>query len=187
MADIYCYIKNSNLESCLKYGIKLSVYYHDNVKVNSTSKQYILGYLNPKDNLEKFNSDSYTCIRATLNNDYLFITDISLMDSSYFEEGLIPIEEYKFGTFRNPIVLIFCSILSNQINKTNKIIDVPVLYDSSEEIYLKNSIETLSNIVTDKILLEYLLDKLSKENKIEKIILENNNIVYKDSNGKIWT
>jgi len=187
MADIYYYLQNSKLNDCLKFGIKLSDYFNDEIEINNTNRKYLLGFLNPKDDLEKFNSNEYTCIRTNINNDYLFVTDSILLSSEYFEENLIPIERYKFGTFRNPIVLILSSILSNQINIINKIIDIPVLYNSSEELYLKNSIEYLRETISDEVLLEHLLNLLSNQNIITKISLPNGKIIYQDKNNKMWT
>lgn len=189
MADVYFYIKKEELNNSLKYGIKLSKNYNGQTIINNINKKYIQGLLNPKDDLEKFNSTEFCCIRATISNDYLFVCDKSLLNSDYFSDNVIPISDYKFGYYRTPIILIVCSLLPEQLNTINKIIDVPVLYNSSQELYLENAIENLK-LDTDncnEIILNSLLEALEKKGILSKKYLDNTTILYQDSNGKIYT
>lgn len=189
MADVYFYIKKDELNDSLKYGIKLSKNYNGQTVINNINKKYIQGLLNPKDDLEKFNSTEFCCIRATISNDYLFVCDKNLLNSDYFSENIISIADYKFGYYRTPIILIVCSLLPEQLNTINKIIDVPVLYNSSQELYLENAIESLKLDINscNEIILNSLLENLEKKGILYKVYLDNNTFLYKDSNGKIYT
>lgn len=189
MADVYFYIKKDELNDTLKYGIKLSKKYNGQTVINNINKKYIQGLLNPKDDIEKFNSAKYCCIRATVNNDYLFVCDKNLLNSDYFSNNIISLTDYKFGYYRTPIILIVCSLLPEQLNTINKIIDVPVLFNSSEELYLENAIESLKLEINNcnEIILNSLLENLEKKGLLYKKNIDNNTILYKDLNGKIYT
>jgi hypothetical protein len=54
---------------------------------------------------------------------------------------LVPLSDYRFGVFRNPECLVFTSILPDQIEVTGKVQDTPVLFESSESLYLGNLLE----------------------------------------------
>lgn len=188
MADVYFYIDKNTLTNTLRYGMKLSQNYHAEVSIDTVLKKCMFGVLNPKDDLTKWNSSDCACIRAELKNDYLFVTDSIFINTNFFEKGLIPIEKYKFGTYKTPIVITLCSILPEQLHNVNKYIDVPVLYDSSKELYYKNSIENLKDSIknSDTIIFNALIKEFIKDNKMEEINLNNGNIVYKDKNNRIY-
>lgn len=183
MADVYYYLKKENFENTLRFGIKLSDAYFSEININGTNKKYLLALLNPKDNLDKFNSNEYACIRANLNNDYLFVSDKNLLDTPYFEEFLTPICDYKYGDFKNPVVVVTCSFLPDQIFKINKYIDVPVLYNSSEELYYECASQKLKDLLpnSNEIILKALLEEANKKKLINTINLSSNTIYKQGS------
>lgn len=181
MADIYFYIDKNAVQDTLKYGMKLSQNFHAEVMIDNVLKKCMFGVLNPKDDLEKWNSSICTCIRAELKNDYLYVTDSIFINSAYFEQSLIPIEKYIFGTYKNPIVIALCSILPDELHAVSKYMDVPVLYDNSKDLYYDNTIEELKKYCKNskEIIFNALINEYAKNNNVEKIEL-NNATIYKD-------
>ena len=49
MQDLYIYINKSNVDTCLKYGIKLSEYSNKILKLQNIEKRGIHAFLSPKD------------------------------------------------------------------------------------------------------------------------------------------
>jgi len=188
MADVYFYIDKNILTNTLRYGMKLSQNYHSEVFIDTVLKKCMFGVLNPKDDLIKWNSTDCSCIRAELKNEYLFITDSIFINTNHFEKSLIPINEYKFGTYKTPIVITLCSILPEQLHTVNKYIDVPVLYESSKDLYYKNIIECLKEEIShsDEIIINALLNEYVKTNSLEEITLNNNVKIYKNKFGYIF-
>ena len=60
--------------------------------------------------------------------------------------------------------------MPDQVFKINKYIDVPVLYNSSEELYYENSIEKLKEILpnANEIILRALIKEASNNNLLDE-------------------
>ena len=56
MATIYFYVKSSKLNETLRYGIKLSQNFSHIIPIKGTEKKCMVGLLNPKDDIDKYNS-----------------------------------------------------------------------------------------------------------------------------------
>jgi hypothetical protein len=182
MADVYYYVKKEDIETTLLYGLKLSENTCGEILINNINKNYMLGLLNPKDNIYSFNSDEFSCIRANIDNNYLYVTDLTFIGTDYFFQNIIPADEYILGKFRSPIFIILCTILPNQISTINKNIDVPVLYNNSLDLYLENNIEYLKEFVENpnEVILKSLLEHLTDINILIKTDLKNNKNAYID-------
>ncbi len=132
MAIVYRYVLKEKVVDYLKYGIRLSKQFDKEVILNGYWKQCITALLNPKDNIEKFNSENYVGLKIEVSPDYC-----KIVETSNEKENLKAIEykDYILGTYKNPEVLITTSILPEKISVLNKDIDVPVLYDNSQDYY----------------------------------------------------
>ena len=154
MATIYYYAKNESLPIYLKYGIRLSKNFDKELNINGYIKQYLIGYLNPKDNMQKYNSNEFTCIKLEVLENHVTVIDSSFgleNNSSYSS-----IDKYIFGTFRLPLALVDTSIMSDKISLYNKVIDVPLLYDNSEEYFYELNVQKILNEQTSKDIYEKL-------------------------------
>ena len=156
MSIIYYYTKNDNLPIYLKYGIRLSKNYDEEFNINGYKKPFLTGLLNPKDDINKYNSNAYTCIKLDVLSNHCKVINYSLQLNINEVTPYIPLEEYKFGTFKNPCVLIDTSIISDKISLYNKVIDVPLLYDNSEDFYYELQSQKIIDELSPKEVYELL-------------------------------
>ena len=66
MADIYYYMKSDDVKDVLSYGLKLSEEFLGQKMIRGFEKKYMIGLLNPRDDMEKYESIEYTCIRMKI-------------------------------------------------------------------------------------------------------------------------
>ena len=156
MSIIYYYTKKDNLPIYLKYGIRLSKNYDEEFNISGYKKPYLLGLLNPKDDMSKYNSNDYTCLKLDVLSNHCKVINYSIQLNINEITPYIPLEEYKFGTFKNPCILIDTSIISDKISLYNKIIDVPLLYDNSEDFYYELQNQKILDELSPKEIYELL-------------------------------
>ena len=139
MKTLYLYVPSDQVDTYIKYGIKLSEHANKIINFEKTEKKGIIAYLSPKD-CEYYYSNQYTCLKINTNNLNIFIynnTALNLTNDKYFVKK---IDDYIVGTFEEPHALICSTILPENISIYNKIIDVPLLIENSKDYYYKNAI-----------------------------------------------
>lgn len=190
--EVYYYLPIEEKDSALTCGIKLSVKADRKVIINGYPTSCISTLLNPRDDLKKYKSNDFICLRININIDYCYIADKSLYNNKQavdlYNQSIIPAKNYTFGTYRNPECLVTCTILPENIQVFNKIIGSPILYHNSEELYINNLIEELKETYPDfnEVILHLFFDYLAKKGEYKKV--ENNDItVYIAQNGKVFT
>ncbi len=190
--EVYYYIPVAEKEDALSCGIKLSVKAEKKVVINGYSTPCISALLNPKDDMSRYNSDRFACLRIELKPEYCFIADKSLYGSEktreLYNRSIVSPMNYIFGTYRLPECLVTCTILPDSISLMNRIIDSPVLYDSSEKLYIANLVEKFNEDYPDfcETALFIFLDKLAGAGKLKKI--ESGNMaVFEGQDGKVYT
>lgn len=135
MATIYFYVRSSKLHETLRYGIKLSQNFSHIIPIKGIEKKCMVGLLNPKDDIDKYNSEEFICLKLNLYPEQChIINDVSLIIPPKKYET-VSILDYKYGEFENPRVLFSCSILPEEITLLNKTIDEPLLFDNSRDLY----------------------------------------------------
>lgn len=190
--EVYYYIPVDEKEDALSCGIKLSSKIDKKVTVNNHPAPCISALLNPKDDMDKYTSDKYVCLRIEIKPDYCYIADKTLYGSEKTRElyscSIISPLNYVFGTYRNPECLITCTILPDSIHLMNKAIDAPVLYDNSENLYINRLFDELQEENPDfnETALTLFFDFLSNNGDLTRI--DNNNmLVYTSQTGKVYT
>ena len=149
MSVIYYYTKNENLPIFLKYGIRLSKNFNKELNINGYVKPFLIGLLNPKDDLEKYNSNDYACLKLDILDDHLRVIDKELINN------------YIFGSLKNPIVLIDTSVISDKISIYNKTMDIPLLFDNSENFFYELEVRKIIDEMPIKEVYEILKNKES--------------------------
>lgn len=179
MPEVYYYVKSGKVADILDCGLKLSSFYDKEVLIAGENKLCFSGLLNPKDDMKLYKSDSFTCLKIQVKSSHCFIADRFKYETfqnkneeidSYYK-SIIPIEQYRFGEYRLPECLITTTILDGEASVLDKIMDSPVLYTNSEELYINNILLELREQCeeVDNDLLYYFFDKLADLKKLDKI------------------
>lgn len=150
MSIIYYYTKKDNLPIYLKYGIRLSKNFDKEININGYKKPFLIGFLNPRDSEKYNNSKDYTCIKLDVLNNHCKVIDLSKKQNYDEVTAYIPLDDYKFGTLKNPVVLIDTSIISDKISIYNKVMDIPLLYDNSEDFFYEVEIKKILDELSPK-------------------------------------
>jgi hypothetical protein len=131
----------------MKYGLRLSKNFDREVNLNGYTKQCLTGLLNPKDDLYKYDSEEYDCLKLEMNNSYCKVIDSSFLLEGSYSINYIDLDKYILGTFKNPEILITTSVVPEKISILNKIIDIPVLFDNSRDLFYQCRLtEMLDNL-----------------------------------------
>ena len=143
MATIYFYVKSSKLNETLRYGIKLSQNFSHIIPIKGTEKKCMVGLLNPKDDLDKYNSDEYVCLKLNLYPEQCYILNEVFLVIPPKNYEIVNIKDYKYGELENPRVIFSCSILPEEITILNKTIDEPLLFDNSKDLFYQIKISKM--------------------------------------------
>jgi len=143
--DAYLYIPSTEKTDALMCGIKLSVWGEKTLILNGYPAQCISALLNPRDDIKKYKSSDYACLRVDIKPESCYIADKSLYGSKELDElyakSIISPKDYVFGTYRNPECLISRTILPENLSDADKPQGCPLLYQNSEELYVNNLLE----------------------------------------------
>lgn len=188
MQDLYIYINKSNVDTCLKYGIKLSEYSNKILKLQNIEKRGIHAFLSPKDS-DLYIDENYQCIRVNTKDLIIIIYNKLCENTSLINEFYCDITEYTIGDYELPEAIICSSILPENLSIYNKILDKPLLVQNSREFYYEKSInDILDSDKFSKYELYQMLLILGDQKKVFKIEKKDDLKLYKDPiNGKTYT
>ncbi len=151
LVEVYFYMPADKAGHAVECGIKLSEWYSRETVIDGSNRKCIAALLNPRDEYEKYMSGAYRCLKLEIDPKYCFVADRSLYEAglSYpqamelYKNSTVPIGNYTFGEYRFPEVLVTSTILGDNISITGKMLDTPVLYENSQELYFNNLMEKL--------------------------------------------
>lgn len=196
--DVYYFIPGKMIDNVIGCGLKLSEWFEREVPVNGEIKKCIPALLNPKDDITKFKSPDYKCLKLAVNPDNCYIADRFLYETSQisdfakelYNKSIITADKYIFGTYRLPECLIFSTLLEEQIDIADKRMDFPILFENSEKLYVNNIIESYreENENFSDVLLYYLYNTLAESKIIDKIEdkEKGTNIFFERNSGKTF-
>lgn len=159
MAELYFFVTKEKIGDIIDCGLKLSEWYDRVLSIPGIvdNKKVIKAFLNPRDHQEALRNSDYECLRLDVDLEYCKVADGFLyamgLDNPEFMKryynSMVPLQDYCFGTFRDPEVLVMASILPEFIEVTGKALDIPLLYESSEVLYLVNRMEKHEELYKD--------------------------------------
>ncbi len=179
MVEVYYYLPADKANDIIECGMKLSEWYDKEVEIEGSVKKCLSALLNPKDDLEKYRSSEYRCVKLQTYQNYCFAADKylylagenspRLMD--LYGRSVIPVKEYIFGSYRLPECLVTTTIIAGHISPLDKRLDSPVLFDNSEDLYINNIMEAYREEHNDfhDCLLYNFYCKLAEIGKVDKI------------------
>lgn len=187
MVEVYYYVPQDKAENCIECGLKLSEWYEKEVRIGLENKKCFCALLNPKDDMDKYKSSAYRCVKLELYPRYCHVADKYLYEIGLkhpevmhlYIESIMPIENYTFGLYRLPECLVTTTVIPEQISLLDKRLDSPILFNSSEELYINNVIEDFKqeyDDLNDRLLYCFLKGSV-EEGKLELVEEEGNSMV----------
>ena len=149
--NIYVFVDKDKIDYCLKYGMKISMFYNTTERIMGFKKKGIKAYLSPKDS-EKYENDEYEILRIKIDNEKAYVVNEQTSE-------FCKIENYNFGDYIEPEVIITSSVTPENIFLYNKILDVPLIVQNSKEFYLSRIEEEKNEIESGKYTFDDLLHK----------------------------
>lgn len=179
MVEVYYYIPMNNAENAVTCGIKLSEWFDREAVIEGSGKRCISALLNPRDDQERYVSRDYRCLKLEIMPRYCFVADKYLYQAGTaypeimkrYAASIIPVENYRFGSYRLPECLVTSTIISDYVSVLDRRLDSPILFGSSEELYLNNIIEgyrELHNDFTDALLYSFYC-RLAGEGRVRRM------------------
>lgn len=179
MAEVYFYLPEDRIADAVECGIKLSEWYSREVEIDGNMKKCITALLNPRDAEEMDVKPDLKCLRIEVQKKYCHVADSLLYKAGLaypevmdlYQRSIIPMENYTFGYYKLPEVLISSTILAEQVSVPGKWLDTPVLYSNSPDIYFSNLFEELDEEHDDinETLLYLFFRRLCEEGKAKGI------------------
>ena len=178
MVEVYFFMPVNEVDIAVECGIKLSKWFDKEVVIEGERRKCILALLNPKDDIKKYNSGEYRCLKLELDPKYCFVADNflyqvglgSLDTMKMYTSSIIPLKDYIFGSYRLPECLVTSTVIAGRVAVLDKRLDSPVLYDNSEGLYMNNIFETYKEEHDDfnDAVLYYFYCKLAEVDKYTK-------------------
>ncbi|MCK5811982.1 MAG: hypothetical protein KAG94_03735 [Clostridiales bacterium] len=144
----YFYINKNKTKETSECGLKLSMYSDTEIIIDIFKKKAIMALLSPKDDLPKHNDNQYDCLKLELPNDKLYIAEkvyLELDNQELFLQSVIKATDYIVSMYRKPIFTITFTVIGDYISVLDRNRDIPILFDNSEEAYLKANMANLEN------------------------------------------
>lgn len=200
MADLYFFVSKEKIEDVVDCGLKLSEWYDREITLPgmSESRKVIKAFLNPRDDLRRLKDTKYQCLRLQVELEYCRVSDGMLYRMGQEDSGLmehyynniVPLKDYCFGTFRDPEVLVTKSVLPEYIKVTGVALDIPLLYENSETLYLVNLLDKHEEIYKDSgnHLLYAFFTYLESNGKVTRFEdKEHKNVIFFHTDSKAYT
>lgn len=149
MIEVYYYIRKDEADMVAECGMSLLKWHSRVVQIGDTVRKCIPALLNPRDDMSKYKSPEFKCLKlkAPAESSYIaekYYYDAGMDDprmAKLYCDSVIPLRQYVFGTYRLPECLITITLLPGGIDPVHGGLDSPVLFSNSEELYLNNIIE----------------------------------------------
>ncbi len=144
----YFYINKNKTEEASECGLKLSVYSDTEIVIDIFKKKAIMALLSPKDDLQKHYDNQYDCLKLELPDDKLYIAEkvyLEIDNHDLFLQSVIKATDYIVSMYRKPVFTITFTVIGDYISILDKNRDIPILFDNSEEAYLKANMAILEN------------------------------------------
>ena len=199
MVEVYFYLPAENVTNAVECGLKLSEWYSREINIEGRPRKCISALLNPRDDMVKYMSPSYKCLKMEIMPKYCYVGDGLLYRTGLenkeamdmYVNSIVPVEKYSFGHFRLPECLVTSTVIGDHVSVLDKRLDSPVLYNNSEELYVGNIIEDFKEKYDNfnDALLYLLFIKLAEAGRYRIINGEESGVAVfvGNSGGRIYT
>lgn len=145
---VYYHITSDRSKDAVAFGMKLSEFGDTSIKTGNDLKNVIVAYLCPSDDKKRYNLQRYTCLCIEIPGEKAYIIEgayLEMGNSDAVNQSICAAKDYNVGTYRKPLVLITTTVFSENIKILDKYMDIPILIQNSEELYLKNALTDMEN------------------------------------------
>ena len=184
--EVYYYIPVNEVSFAVECGLKLSTWYDKEVPIFGEKRKCMSALLSPKDDMEKYRSEDFKCLKLDVSPDYCFVADKCLYEVGLTNDAVIKmyydsiayLKKYMFGSYRLPECLVTSTIIGGSISVLDKRMDSPIIVDNSEELYINNIILSHRETYNDfnDTMLYYFYCKLAEIGRFDKIEEKKNKI-----------
>ncbi|EPR14326.1 hypothetical protein [Ruminiclostridium papyrosolvens] len=197
MPEVYYYVNSDKVSDILDCGLKLSAFFDKEVMIEGDIQQCFAGLINPRDDMNSYNSESLTCIKINVRSDKCYVADRFVYETikekpenlELYNKSVIPLEKYIFGTYRKPECLITSTILAGEAARLDRCMDLPVIYENSETLYINNIINNFREQYDkfDDYLLYSFFSRLEEMGKVNTIkSSDGGKAVFTTESGEIY-
>ncbi|ACL74521.1 hypothetical protein [Ruminiclostridium cellulolyticum] len=197
MPEVYYYASSDKVSDIIDCGLKLSASYDKEVLIDGNVQQCFVGLINPRDDINSYNSQSLTCIKINVRSDKCYVADSFVYDTikdkpenlELYNKSVIPLEKYIFGTYRKPECLITSTILAGEASRLDRCMDLPVIYENSEALYINNILNNFKEQYNnfDDHLLYSLFSRLAEMGKVDTIkSSDGGKAIFISSSGELY-
>jgi hypothetical protein len=147
MAGVYFQVRTEQVSDAVQCGLKLSEHADRELVLpgQTQPRRVMTAWLHPADLPDRGTAHGHTCLRLEVDPARCFVGDGDLYRmgqrhpelAAQHQASMVALQQYRFGTFRAPECAIPFSVLDTQIAVLGRSLDVPVLYESSEALYLQ--------------------------------------------------
>jgi len=189
MAAVYFYVPVEKAGDVVECGLKLSEWKDREQQTpwSNGPQPCLCALLHPDD--DKRNRDpGYLCLKIDVPAEECVVADGDLyrLGMQYPEirqkyiDTMIPLDRYIFGSFRNPECLIFTTILGEQISVCGKGLYDPLLFESSEALYVNNLLERYNDRYREinRVLLYCFLLAQAQNGLLESLFSDDGKLAY---------
>ena len=202
--DVFFYVTKEEKDRVLECGLRLSEWAERKVFLSGVQHNCIRALLNPLDDPKKFHDDNYVPLKIHVNPKATLVAEGVFYDDTLFDHGVnqryndsvMPLEKYIFGTYRSPECLLVGTVGSKYFEVMDKLMDVPVLYDSSEALYVAAQMERGKELYShfeERLLYRYYCTLADKGLYTKHTTIDNEYAIFESTAGnhivtvrKVW-
>jgi hypothetical protein len=133
----YVFLEKEKAEKVLKEGLAPERDGIRGIGFPSVKGPYIAAFFHPAENYAPA-EDGTVCLRAEIPVREAFVADAARVPDK-IAGTLLPLAEYKLGTYRRPFIVIPGGLAADCFSKRDNDLDAPLLYENSEKLYIDRS------------------------------------------------
>ena len=159
MAGVFYQIRDVAVADAVQCGLKLSEHADRELVLPGETKtrRVMTAWLHPDDLPNMEPGSDLRCLRLDMDPERCYVGDADLYRlglhypalMQQYQETLVPLRDYRFGTFRAPECLITNSVLDTQIEVAGRAIGFPVVFENSATLYLRACMSSCEETLQD--------------------------------------
>ncbi len=186
---VFYYVPSILSGEILECGLKKNEWWEREAELNGEKKSCMVAYLHPVDCPHR-KDPSYVPIQIDLAEESAYVAEGALQSQrEWYERSIVPLSSYSLGQYRQPECLIPKTIFPNRLFAYDCRRGEPILYESSEALYLNRikcqAIETYEDFYELAMMAYY--EKLVRQGDYEAVPGTAVTVYRKKDDGRLIT